>query len=77
MSVETYYLRKFGTVVQIDLALAAKSKKTHPSPYSSNHEPHGVDILPADLEVHDVEDFEVFLLIFIHLKPNWKSNINY
>lgn len=51
--------------MQIDLALAAKAKKTHhtcspSSGFGSTHEPHGVDILPADLEVHDVEDFEVF-----------------
>eukprot|EP00026_Physarum_polycephalum_P010088 Phypoly_transcript_10238.p1 GENE.Phypoly_transcript_10238~~Phypoly_transcript_10238.p1 ORF type:complete len:323 (+),score=50.50 Phypoly_transcript_10238:134-1102(+) len=59
-----YYLRKFGTVVSIDLALGSKSKKSHSSPnstFASNFgppEPHGSDILPADLEVHDVEDFE-------------------
>jgi len=46
-----YYLRKFGTVVSIDLTLAPKSKKGNSPSVTS-------DILPADLEVHDVEDFE-------------------
>ena len=67
---QIYYLRKFGTEVSIDLAVAPKVKK---SPHSTpiNYEPHGSDILPADLEVHDVEDFEVllftprFIVIFI------------
>jgi hypothetical protein len=85
----TYYLRKFGTVVSLDLALAPKSKKPHtptsspapptfaspfPTPniacappnstlpsHFGTPEPHGSDILPADLEVHDVEDFEVLI----------------
>jgi len=58
-----YYLRKYGTVVSIDLALAPKPKKV---PLGSLNSTAGflpdshviADILPADLEVHDVEDFE-------------------
>jgi len=49
-----YYLRKFGTVVSIDLNVGcSKLKKTTPAT-----EPHFTDILSADLEVWDAEDFE-------------------
>jgi len=51
-----YYLRKFGTVVSIDLNVGCNNKAKNKSTPAT--EPHSTDILSADLEVWDAEDFE-------------------
>jgi len=56
-----YYLRKYGTVVSIDLNLSTTTTKPRKHPLSLNSEdgfPPLSDVLPADLEVWDTEDFD-------------------
>lgn len=55
LTVSKYYLRKYGTTVPIDLVLSSKSKKG----IGNSNTPVSGDILSAELEVHDLEDFEV------------------